>query len=165
MKSASTQNERILVVDDKPNTLEVIQRNLTAEGYTVFKALGVAKAIEVLEGTSLDLVVTDLKMPKISGMDLIRHVRENFKDTEVIMITGYPSIEGAVNAVKSGAEEFLPKPFTDQELLSAVRRTLDKLKARRSEKVLSPPIFETPSGIIGQSQVMHSIFKSINKAA
>ena len=163
--SALTQNERILVVDDSLSTLEVLQRNLTAEGYTVYKAPGVTEAIEVLEATPLDIVITDLKMPKISGMDLIRHVRENFKNTEVIMITGYPSIEGAVNAVKSGAEEFLPKPFTDQELLSAVRRALDKLKARRSEKVLSPPILEPPGGIIGQSQDMLSIFKSINKAA
>jgi CheY-like chemotaxis protein len=85
--------ERILVVDDSPSTLEVVQRNLAAEGYQVFTSSGVAEAIEVLEGTQVDLVITDLKMPRASGLDLIRHVRENFKDTEVMMITGYPSIE------------------------------------------------------------------------
>ena len=111
--SSSPRRESILIVDDLPDTLEVLQRNLKAEGYQVFTAPGVAEAIEILGGTQLDLVITDLKMPKVSGLDLVRHIRENFKDTEVMMITGYPSIEGAVEAVKTGAEEFLPKPFTD----------------------------------------------------
>jgi FixJ family two-component response regulator len=71
-------------------------------------------------------------MPEISGLDLVKHVRENFKDTEVMMITGYASVNGAVEAVKSGAEEYLAKPFTDEELFSAVRRAIDKLRVRRS---------------------------------
>ena len=105
----STAKERILIVDDSESTLEVLQRNLTTIGYQVFTATSVSGAIEILERTRLDLVITDLKMPNVSGMDLVRHVRENFKDTEVMMITGYPSIEGAVEAVKTGAEEFLAK--------------------------------------------------------
>ena len=77
-------------------------------------------------------------MPKISGLDLVRHVRENHKDMEIIMITGYPSVGGAVQAVKSGAEEYLAKPFTDVELLAAVRRALDKLSQRRLGGAASP---------------------------
>ena len=65
-------------------------------------------------------------MPGISGLDLVRHVRENMRDTEVMMITGYPTIDGAVKAVKTGAEEYLTKPFTEEELFTAVRRVLDK---------------------------------------
>ena len=106
-------------------------RNLTAAGYKVFTAFGVPQALEILNGTELDLVITDLKMPKVSGLDLVRHIRENFKNTDVIMITGYPSIEGAVEAVKTGAQEFLPKPFTDGELLSAVERVLNKVRLRK----------------------------------
>ena len=128
--SSSPKKERILVVDDSVNTLEVLQRNLMSEGYQVFTAPSVPEALEILGGTELDLVITDLKMPKVSGLDLVRHIRENFKNTEVMMITGYPSIEGAVEAVKAGAEEFLPKPFTDDELLSAVQRVLNKAKLR-----------------------------------
>ena len=93
---SSSKKKRILVVDDSVNTLEVLQRNLMSEGYQVFTAPGVPEAIEILNGTELDLVITDLKMPKVSGLDLVRHVRENFKDTEVMMITGYPSVEGAL---------------------------------------------------------------------
>jgi len=96
----STGKERILVVDDSPHTLEVLQRNLTSKGYQVFTAASVGEAIRILEITTVDLVVTDLKMPRVSGIDLIRHVRENYKDTEVMTITGYPSIEGAVKAIR-----------------------------------------------------------------
>ena len=155
----------ILVVDDVPNTVEILERNLTAEGYSVFTAGGVPEAIRITESTPIDLVITDLKMPKVSGIDLVRHVRENLKDTEVIMITGYPSIEGAVNAVKMGAEEYLPKPFTDEELLSAVRRALNKQRMRRAGRAA---VWATPPrsyGLIGESPPIREVFKAISKAA
>ncbi len=96
---------QILVVDDAEATLELLNRNLSSRGYKVFTRSGVAEAVEFLETHPVDLVVTDLKMPKISGYDLVRYVRENQKDTEVIVVTGYPTVEGAVEAIKTGAEE------------------------------------------------------------
>ena len=161
----STKKERILVVDDAPNTLEVLERNLSAEGYHVYTAPGVAEAIGILESTPVDLVITDLKMPKISGLDLIRHVRENFKDIEVMMITGYATIEGAVEAVKFGAEEYLSKPFTDEELFSAVRKALDKLRTRKIGKIQATPKLDLPHDLIGESDSIQKIFDAINKAA
>jgi CheY-like chemotaxis protein len=89
MRPAS-EKERLLVVDDSPHTLEVLQRNLSAQGYRVFTAPGAPEAIAMLEATPVQLVITDLKMPKVSGLDLVRHIRENFKGTGVMMITGYP---------------------------------------------------------------------------
>jgi DNA-binding NtrC family response regulator len=157
--------ERILVVDDRPSTLEVLQRNLSAAGYQVFVFPGVAEAIQMLQGTPVDLVITDLKMPKVSGLDLVRHVRENFKDTEVIMITGYPSIEGAVEAVKTGAEEYLAKPFTDEELLSAVRRALDKLRVRRHGWAKSAQVPSPLHGLLGESEAMRGVLQAVAKAA
>jgi len=159
----STGKERILVVDDSPHTLEVLQRNLTSKGYQVFTAASVGEAIRILEITTVDLVVTDLKMPRVSGIDLIRHVRENYKDTEVMTITGYPSIEGAVKAIKTGAEEYLTKPFTDEELFSAVRRTLDKLHLRRLGEAQLQKMPSAAYGLIGESEVMHKVFNSIAK--
>ena len=159
-----TGKERILVVDDSKNTLEVLQRNLTSQGYTVFTASGVEEAINILGNTTVELVITDLKMPRISGIDLIRHVRENFKDTVIMMITGYASIEGAVEAVKTGAEEYLAKPFTDDELFSAVKRSLDKLYTRRAGNISSTDLKKT-HGIIGESDAMKKIYTSIAKAA
>ena len=123
---------RLLVVDDAKDTREVLQRNLASQNYEVFVASCVTEAIRMLETTPIDLVITDLKMPGSSGLDLVRHVNENCKDTQVMMITGYPTIEGAVTAVKTGAEEYLTKPFTEEELLLAVRRSLDKRHVRMS---------------------------------
>jgi two-component system response regulator HydG len=159
------EKERLLVVDDAPHTLEVLQRNLTAKGYLVFTAQSVAEAIRILETTTVDLVITDLKMPQLSGVDLIRHVRENFKDTEVMMITGYPTIQGAVQAIKIGAEEYLTKPFTDEELFSAVRRTLDKLHMRRVGESRLHQMPKAPYGLIGQSEAMRKVFNAIAKTA
>ncbi len=162
---SSPNEQRILVVDDSASTLEILQRNLRSEGYQVFTALGVPEAIEILNGTGLDLVITDLKMPRISGLDLVRHIRENFKDMEVMMITGYPSVEGAVEAIKTGAEEFLPKPFTDTELLSAVRRVLNKAKMRRLtdyNACLAAPAYK---GLLGNSDGIHKVSMAISKAA
>ena len=145
------EKERILVVDDTAGTLEVIQRNLSSHGFRVFIALGVTEALPILESTPVDLVITDLKMPRVSGLDLIRHVRENFRDTEVMLITGYATIEGAVEAVKMGAEEYLAKPFTDEELLAAVQRVLVKLHRRRMGTDLERPVPVTRYGLLGES--------------
>lgn len=163
--SKSSGNTRILVVDDSANTVEVLQRNLSAAGYRVFTALGVSEALDILGSSDVDLVITDLKMPKISGLDLVRHIRENFKDTEVMMITGYPSVEGAVEAIKTGAEEFLPKPFTDVELLTAVQRVLRKARLRSISEPSPAPITAACKGLIGSSEEMQKVFTAIGKAA
>jgi len=164
MRKKKLENRfKILAVDDSLDTLEVIQRNLTLEGYKVFTVSSVNEAVNILETHPIDLVITDLKMPIVGGLDLIRHVRENLKDVEIMMITGYPSIEGAVEAVKSGAEEYLVKPFTDKELLSAVQRMLEKLVRRRTTQSKNP--LNNSYGIIGDSKEMQDVFKQMEKAA
>ncbi len=160
-----SKKESILIVDDARDTLEVLQRNLKSKGYQVFAVSDVAEAIKILNETPIDLVITDIKMPKISGHDLIRHVRENFRDTEVVVITGYPSIEGAIKAVKDGAEEYLAKPFTDEELFSGVRKALDKLHMRKTVRTELKKTSTTPYGIIGESEKMLKVFDAIDKAA
>ncbi|MCX7012281.1 MAG: sigma-54 dependent transcriptional regulator [Candidatus Sumerlaeota bacterium] len=162
---SSPEPARILVVDDSPATLEVLQRNLAAAGYQVFTSPGAVEAIHLLEETRVDLVVTDLKMPKVSGLDLVRHIRANLKDTEIMMITGYPSIEGAVQAVKTGAEEYLAKPFTDEELLAAVRRALEKRRIRQYGGAQSAPAASARHGLLGESEAMQEVFAAIDKAA
>ena len=163
--AAASKHPAILVVDDSPRTLEILERNLTAQGYRVLTAPGAAEAIRIAETTPIDLVITDLKMPRVSGLDLVRHVRENLKDTEVIVITGFPSVEGAVKAVKTGAEEYLAKPFTDEELFCAVKRALGKREARRAGRSAASGTPPTPYGIVGESEPMQRVFKAIRKAA
>ncbi len=160
-----SEKERILIVDDAPATVEVLQRNLASAGYRTLTATSVQEAIGILDSTPVDLVITDLKMPKVSGLDLVRHVRENLQNTEVMMITGYASIEGAVEAIKTGAEEYLVKPFTDEELLAAIGRAMEKLQLRRATRAWSHRTPRAPHGLIGESAPMLGVFSSIAKAA
>jgi DNA-binding NtrC family response regulator len=154
---------QILLVDDSVNTLEIIKRNLEQAGYAVHQAQSVEQAIPKLKTDIFDLVITDLKMPKSSGLDLIRYVRENINDIEIMMITGYPCISGAVQAIKDGAEDYLVKPFTDEELLSAVQKAIEKLNRKRQ---LSSKRQKSASyGIIGESKEIKKVFRLIDKAA
>ena len=155
---------RILVVDDTPEAVDVIGRNLSSRGYMVFTASDVDGAIARLEETPVELVITDLRMPRAGGLTLVRHIRENFKDTEVVIITGFASVGSAVEAVKAGAEDYLPKPFTDEELFTAVERALEKLHLRRADKV-DPPQPARPQGFLGESEAMRGVFRAIAKAA
>ncbi len=165
MTDKGSARETVLVVEDSVATLEVIERNLRARGHRVFTAGSALQAISVLDGVPVDLVITDMKMPGPSGLELVRYVKENYADTEVMMITGYATVEGAVEAVKSGAREYLPKPFTDEELFAAVDRALERLHVRRaaSPGAVSPPA--APHGILGDSAPMRHVYAVIEKAA
>jgi len=162
---SSKESEKILVVDDTLDTLEMLQRNLSIKGFQVFVAISVSEAINLLESTDVDLVITDFKMPGDTGLDLIKYIRENFNEIEVMMITGYPTINGAVEAVKSGAVNYLVKPFTQEELFNAVNSALDNLKLRRKkfEKKYQP--LSSFRGLIGESDAMKMVFRAIQKAA
>jgi two-component system response regulator HydG len=165
LSSESSHKESILVVDDAPDTLELLRRNLESQDYQVLTASTATEAISILETTNIDVVVTDLKLPGVNGLDLIRHIKENYSDTEVMMITGYASIEGAVEAVKIGAEEYLAKPFTDEELYSAVNRAIEKLHLRRASKRDKEIEPAPPHGFVGESKVIKEVFRTINKTA
>jgi DNA-binding NtrC family response regulator len=153
----------ILIVDDSPDTLEVLERNLSSKGYRVHSSVAVLEAIDLLKTTPVDLVITDLKMPRISGIDLVRYVRENLPDTAVMMVTGFATIESAVEAIKTGAEEYLSKPFTDEELAAAVKRVLAKLKDRRAANGVEPT--GGSFGIIGESAAIVKVISAIEKTA
>jgi DNA-binding NtrC family response regulator len=151
---------RILVVDDSPATLEILYRNLESKGYVVHTAPGVFEAIQIAKRVELDLVITDMKMPGSSGQDLIRYVHDNLKNTEVVVITGYPSVENVVQAMKNGAEEYLTKPFTDDELFHAVGRALDKrnLLKSRGAPPEQPPW--TSYSVLGASENMRAMLEA-----
>ncbi len=155
----------ILIVDDSPDTLEMIQRNLTSQGYIAYAALSASAAIEILEATAIDLVISDLKMPKVSGLDLIRHIRANFKETEVMIISGYATVESAVESMSIGALDFLSKPFTDEELFEHVGNAIDKVRERRNLKERNSKSLSNYSGITGNSKPMQKVFKTIEKAS
>lgn len=149
----------ILVVDDSVETTELIKRNLESKGHRVVTADNVQSAIKLLEALPIDMVVTDLKMPGESGMTLVRHVSENYNHIGVLVVTGFPSIQGAVESIKIGAEEYLVKSFTDKELFEAVDRVLAKKPLRKKRQIKESDSF----GIVGSSEVMQKVFNTIAK--
>ncbi|MEW5796376.1 MAG: sigma-54 dependent transcriptional regulator [Candidatus Zixiibacteriota bacterium] len=163
--ATNADKARILLVDDAPDTLEVLERNLSAGGYRVATARSVSEATRSLDLMPFDLVITDFKMPQVDGFDLVRYVHENYRDLEVIMITGYPSIGGAVKAVQLGACDYLQKPFTDDELFGAVTRALERLSERRSATRVSAKLQHEPYALMGESSAMQKVFRAIEKAS
>lgn len=126
--------ERILVVDDEETVCQSIKKILSRKGYTVDNALNVEDAVKKINNLKFDLVITDLMMPKTNGMELLKIVRDHYPELEVIMITGYASIDSAVKATKLGASHYLPKPFTPDELNEVTEKAL----LNRKEKVAKP---------------------------
>jgi two-component system, NtrC family, response regulator HydG len=166
MSSASPyRGARVLVVDDAPATLEILRRNLVDDGYDVLTAAGVLEATHLLEQQPMDLVITDIKMPGASGIELTRYVRENCRSTEVMVITGYPSLEGAVQAVKLGAEDYLAKPFTDEELAAAVRRSLERLSRRRNGRAPAEREIWARYGLVTCAERMLDVLAAASRAA
>ncbi len=157
--------EHVLLVDDSVSTLRVMERNLKLQGYNVFTATDVAKAVAFLESNAVDLVVTDLRMPKVDGLDLIRHIRSNYPKVSVIMITGFASIGSAVSAMREGAEDYLAKPFTDEELLEAVRRVLTNAAARHAGEADATIGATQTYGLLGSSPAMMRVYELIARAA
>ncbi|WP_055443219.1 sigma-54-dependent transcriptional regulator [Lacinutrix himadriensis] len=116
--------ENILIVDDDVHILELIQRHLQALNYHTYKAISVKEAIAILQDKSIDLLITDLKMPGVDGLELVKYVSEHFPNIPKLVVTGFPSIDGALDALRSGAMEYLTKPFTKEELKTAVTKAL-----------------------------------------
>ncbi|MCG8571451.1 MAG: sigma-54 dependent transcriptional regulator [Spirochaetes bacterium] len=144
-------------------TQEILTRNLEYEGYRVHSVSSVEEAIIILKNNSLDLIITDFKMPKVTGLDLIKFVKDHYHNLEIIMITGYPSIDSAKNAIKYGAYEYLLKPFTDHELLETIQKVVQKIKNRKNKQNNINDNNFMQFGIIGKSKPMLKIFSIIEK--
>jgi CheY-like chemotaxis protein/glycine cleavage system H lipoate-binding protein len=133
-----TGTARVIVVDDELPVCKSVCKALEREDYTVETALSGEEAIEKSRERPYDVVITDLMMPGISGMELLETIRKETPGTVVIMITGYPSITSAVEALKRGAFDYIPKPFTPAELRSLVSRALaSRVSGDRSR--IKPP--------------------------
>jgi DNA-binding NtrC family response regulator len=135
---------KILVVDDEENVCQSVKKILGRKGYEVSQALTVDDAVKLINDLSFDLVITDLMIPGTSGMELMHIIREKYPELDVIMITGYASIESAVSATKLGASAYLPKPFTPDELTKATEHALAnrviRVKAKSTPKRMNFPM-------------------------
>ncbi|HSR31986.1 MAG TPA: response regulator transcription factor [Anaerolineae bacterium] len=117
-------SKRILVVDDDPDTCDLIVDVLTKEGYVVYSYQNGEQARNALAQGWFDLVLADIKMPRVSGIQLLMHIKESRLDTKVILMTAYASLETAIQAVRGGAFDYLVKPFALDDLRQRVREAL-----------------------------------------
>jgi len=122
----SFRKENILVVDDNNDMLDLIQRQLKTFNYRTYKASSVNEAIEVLKYSDIDLLISDLNMPDINGLELLKYTEEHYPAIPKLVISGIPSIPDVVSAIKSGALEYLTKPFTSDELKKVISSSLVK---------------------------------------
>jgi len=157
----------ILVVDDERAICIAIQRLFTSKGYAVETALSAEEAIDRLGKTLFHLVITDLSMKKLSGMELLGWIKKNSPETAVIMITAYGSEKTAVEAMKLGAADYLPKPFDNDELELKVSRILASMADRRENRLLHEQMESSYrfENLVGRSPAMQRVFDVIRKVA
>jgi len=158
---------RILVVDDEKAMLVALKGLLSREGYEVETAQSGAEALRCIDTGSFHLVVTDLSMDGVGGMQVLEHARRVDPDTAVVMITAHGSEKIAVQAMKLGASDYLPKPFDNDELRVIVARVMETVRLRRDHRRLLAQV-EGAYGadrIIGQSPAMRRVFETIDRVA
>ena len=133
-KLVMTKKPRILVVDDEEITLKNLERILKKEDYIVVTAPSGAEAIKKLDTSDFDVVLTDLKMENIGGIDVLEKAKSKYPDTQVIMITGYVSVDSAIDSIKKGAFHYIAKPFKLDDVKATVKQAIEKKLSTRSTK-------------------------------
>ncbi|MBW1709156.1 MAG: sigma-54-dependent Fis family transcriptional regulator [Deltaproteobacteria bacterium] len=159
--------ETILVVDDEKNYLIVMSALLSEQGYEVLTAENGLQAMEIIENSDLDLVLTDMKMPQLDGIELLKRIHQFKPEQPVIVMTAFGTVEKAVQAMKAGAFDYITKPFQNEELMLTIQKALDMYKLVRDNKALTQELRQRYQfeNIIGKTKVMQDIFRMIEKVA
>jgi DNA-binding NtrC family response regulator len=157
----------ILIVDDDPNILEVLDARLTAAGFRVHKAGSAKAAVQLLKKMPIALMISDMKMPAMGGMDLLAKMQQILPDLPVIFLTAYGTIPGAVNALKQGAVDYMSKPFDGRELIAKIHDIL------ANHQPANPQLAIDQSGSVGieenfywgKSPAMEALYQITKKVA
>ena len=159
--------EKILVVDDEKSLREVLSIMLKRAGYTVTEACDGDEAIGHVNKEIYDLVITDLRMPKADGMDVLKAVKSSSPDTVVLVITAFATSDSAVEAMKQGAYDYLTKPFQVDEVQLIIRNALEKRRLSTENMLLKREMASQSSfaKIVGQSEAMQKVFDVVKKVA
>jgi two-component system response regulator PilR (NtrC family) len=159
--------EKILIVDDEQSMRDVLSIMLKRAGYAVTTASDGDEAIAHLGKEIFDLVITDLKMPKVGGLDVLKAVKASSPDTVVLVITAFASAESAVEAMKHGAYDYLTKPFQVDEVQLIIRNALERRRLSTENMLLKREMASQSSfaQIIGQSEAMQKVFDVVRKVA
>lgn len=159
--------EKILVVDDEQSLREVLSIMLKRTGYAVTSVADGEEAIELLNKDIFDLVITDLRMPKIDGMEVLKAAKSASPETVVLIITGFASADSGVEAMKQGAYDYLTKPFQVDEVQLIIRNALEKRRLTTENILLKREMASQSSfsQLVGQSDAMQKVFDVVRKVA
>lgn len=159
--------ECILVVEDDLNLLETCAEVLQRAGYEVVRAASGEAAEAVLRTSAIDVVIADLVMPAMGGLEVLRVAKEADPETIVILITGFPTVETAVEALKATASDYLIKPFSMEQLLAVVENSLEKRRTEEAYDLLTGQLRRSfrLGGLVGQTRRTLKLFDDIRKAA
>jgi two-component system NtrC family response regulator len=159
--------KRILIVDDLATNRELMREALMCQEYEITEAVDGGQALEMMENDGADLVVTDLRMPGISGVDLLRKLRVEYRDTTVILVTACGTVESAVEAMKAGAHDYITRPLDVRELRSVVRRALQQVQIQAETRALRQAI-DSKGGfenMIGHSETLLRVLEQAVRVA
>lgn len=158
---------RILVVDDEESIREFLDIMLRKEGYEVTCVEDGQKAIDILKKKSFDLLISDLQMPNVTGIELLKHCRETYPDLLFMMITAFGTAESAVEAMKMGAYDYITKPFKIDEVRINIANALRSRNLEVENRVLRKELQKEYSfqNLVGNSEAMHKIFELIRKVS
>jgi DNA-binding NtrC family response regulator len=158
---------KILVVDDEEYMLKLFRKILAKEGHEVLSADSGVEAVALVKEEAFDLMISDLVMPDFDGMDLLKEIKTRYPDMPFIVITAYGTVESAVEAMKTGAFDYLTKPFRKDDILLVVGKALQYCQLRDEVKRLREELKERDGfkEIIGKSKVMQDVFKLVAKVA
>lgn len=162
-----SENARILVIDNEPVVCRNCFKILTEFGYEVEILQSSRAGLERVKEDLVDIVIVDLKMPGLDGLELLRLIKEINPEIIVIMITGYSTIESAVEAIKLEAFDYIPKPFTPDELSIRLKKVLEKRNLVQENRYLHQELEAKYKfgNIIGKNKKMQEVYRTIEKVA
>ena len=158
-------SNKILIVDDDPFNLDLLEQELTDKGYVIERANSGEEALKKVEPFQPDLILLDYMMPGMNGVEVLKEIRASGNDIPVVMITAYGTIERAVQAMKEGAFDFIPKPFDPDHLALIVHKALERERLKREVELLSQEIEERYRLIAGKSAKMNQAMDFAKKAS
>ncbi len=161
----TTLGETILVVDDDPYIQEALGDRLESLGYRVARASDGNQALELIDHQDPQMVFLDIEMPGMKGLDVLREIRAREKDFPVVMITAYGSVDLAVEAMKEGAYDFIPKPFKANHVVLVVEKAMERQRLRREKEVLSEEVDKRYRLVAGNSAKLNAAISGAKKAA
>ena len=161
------RNGRILAIDDEQNIRHLIKNEFSIEGYEVATAESGEKGLRLLDNHRFDVVLLDINLPKLNGIETLKLLKKKSPDTEVLMITGYGDIKSAVESIKQGAREYITKPFKLDEILALVKQTIKENRrlSVRQKKVKETESDESVKSIQCPSNAMQPAYKLLKKVA